>query len=575
MTDLLYLILRILAAAALIGLFFLWVRMSLDWFCRKEKDYLLEGIYSNRYLWLVIAVILGIATSFIYYFLVVRKKKITISRNLEYGVYSVVTVYFVLIGVWFAGKALDYYPMRADLTENKVYSLSGQTKNVIKELKTDVKATAFVRKLGSEAKYIEYMLTEMGRYSKRFKFEIIDIDIDPAKWQKYMIGEANTVVFEAGETPSDASAGPQNENIGPAARSAAYKRKDVKQQDIFQSDDPYNPQKIEPKGEQAFINAVYSLTEDKQRIVYFSEGHRELSIGQGDRNGLTELAKYLKTENYYIKTVKIATEGMVPEDCDLLIVAGPLNPFFDKEAEAVKNYLKNGGKAFFMLNPDLPCGLEKTLEYWNIKLEKGVVLDKRAFFQPILPIPSYKIHPITSPLDKDQVPLILPYSRGISDLKAKLDPRVVSRDDLLMTSESGWAAAEIKNGEKPVFKEGRDVKGPLALAVAVSEFVKADPKKTPASAESKETQFVVVGSSFFISNQWLTRSKGNLDFFINAANWMLKQENKISIRPAADDMKRLEITPTRTNIMFLVVVVLVPLAIVGSGIFVWFKRRSK
>ncbi len=501
-------------------------------------------------------------------------KNIMQNRNVRFGASAVLMTLATLCIIWFAQKILSDRPLRVDLTENKVYSLSDQTKKVIKELKTEVKATAFVRKLGSEAKYIEYMLTELGRYSPKFKFEIIDIDVDQVKWQKYMIGEANTVVFETGENPAGASAEPQKEKKAAAAKSLPYKRKDVKQQDIFQSD-PYNPQKIEPKGEQAFINAVYSLTEDKQRIVYFTEGHRELSIGQGDRNGLTELANYLKTENYYIKTVKISTEGMVPEDCDLLVVAGPLNPFFDKEAEAVKNYLKNGGKAFFMLNPDLPCGLEKTLEYWNIKLEKGVVLDKRSFFQPILPIPSYKIHPITSPLDKDQVPLILPYSRGISDLKAKLDPRVVSRDDLLMTSESGWAAAEIKNGEKPVFKEGRDVKGPLALAVAVSEFVKADPKKTPASAESKETQFVLVGSSFFISNQWLTQSRGNLDFFINSVNWMLKQENKISIRPASDDLKRLEITPLRANIMFLVLVVLVPLAVIGSGIFVWLKRRAK
>ncbi len=491
------------------------------------------------------------------------------NRDLRFGLSAVFLTLATLCIIWFAGKLLSDSPLRLDLTENKIYSLSDQTKRVMKELKAEVKATAFVRKLGTEAKYIEYMLTEMGRNSKKFKFEIIDIDVDQVKWQKYMIGEANIVVFETGENPAEAQGAAQKDK-----KPAPYKRKDVKQQDIFQVD-PYNPQKAEPKGEQAFINAVYSLTEDKQRVVYFSEGHKELSIGLADRNGLSELANYLKTENYYIKTVKIAAEGGVPEDCDLLVVAGPLNPFFDKEADAVKSYLRNGGRAVFMLNPDTCSGLEKTLEYWNIKLEKGVILDKRSFFQPVLPIPSYKIHPITSPLNKDQVPLILPYSRGISDIKAKLDPRVVSRDDLLVSSESSWAAAELKNGEKPSFKEGRDIKGPLALAVAVSEFVKTDPKKAPIDAEAKETQFVVVGSSFFISNQWLTQSRGNLDFFINSINWMLKQENKISIRPAADDLKRLEITPLRANIMFLAVVVLVPLAVISAGIFVWLKRRSK
>ncbi len=406
-----------------------------------------------------------------------------------------------------------------------------------------------------EWKYVEYMLSEMGRYNSKFKYELVDGDIDPAKIQQYMVNQPNTVVFESGK-----------------------KRKDVRPEEIFQMD-PTGQGKSEPMGEQAFMNAVLTLTEETQKTLYFTEGHKELNPASPENNGISEINRLLKGDNYIVKNVNIAKEGKIPEDCSLLVVAGPVLPFGVKEAELIKDYLKNGGKAVFMIDATIESGLGSVLEYWNVKLDDDLVLDKKqAYIDMRFPVPNYRIHPITNPLESERIPSFFPLARSISAAGKNLDKRIVTRDDLLVTSESAWGETELSGKTQPKYDEGKDLKSPLVLAAAVSEFVKDVKNTGKEEKELKETQFVLFGNSRFITNApagAMGTLKGNFDVFVNSVNWMLKQENKISIRPKAPGQKMLELNGARVLIIRLVTLVLVPLAVIGIGLYIWWKRRSK
>ena len=71
----------------------------------------------------------------------------------------------------------------------------------------------------------------------------------------------------------------------------------------------------------------------------------------------------------------------------------------------------------------------------------------------------------------------------------------------------------------------------------------------------------------------LVPQPGNVDFFMNALAWMTGDESAISIRPV--DLKVMALPLTRSQILIysFIVVILIPLASLGTGIYVWLKRR--
>ena len=85
---------------------------------------------------------------------------------------------------------------RLDLTEGKLYSLSGQTVKVLKNLEMEIKVTGFFRE-GSEGR-IRDLLTEFRYHSDKVSFTFVDPDKNPAMARRYGIRVYDTTVFEAG-----------------------------------------------------------------------------------------------------------------------------------------------------------------------------------------------------------------------------------------------------------------------------------------------------------------------------------------------------------------------------------------
>ena len=61
--------------------------------------------------------------------------------------------------------------------------------------------------------------------------------------------------------------------------------------------------------------------------------------------------------------------------------------------------------------------------------------------------------------------------------------------------------------------------------------------------------------------------------FLNIVNWLTADEDLISIRPKEQEDRRLDISGQKMNMLFWLSIVIFPLAVVGSGLAVWWKRR--
>jgi ABC-type uncharacterized transport system involved in gliding motility auxiliary subunit len=415
------------------------------------------------------------------------------------------------------------YHKRFDLTAEGLYTLSDQTKKIVGSLQKDVKVIRFDK---NEDPQLSDRMTEFKYLSKKISYERIDAQEKPEVARQYAARNGETLVV-AGERVE-------------------------------------RPQQTD---EQALVNAIVKVTRDKLKRVCFTEGHEEKSLSGTDADGFGTVESFLKNENYEPKSVNLITSGQVPAECDVLISAGPKKAFLPQEVAMIGKYLDEGGKAMLLIDPepdhpDSDPQLGDLLSAWNITAGTDVVLDASGAGRliglgPAAPLAvNYPEHPITK--DMKRAATFFPMSRSIKTGDSAKGEMFFT--DLLKTSENSWAETELKGNEAKM-DEGKDTKGPISLGVAAT-------KKTG----EKESRLVVIGDSDFASNRYI-RSLGNGDLFFNTVNWLAQDEDLISIRPKSATNRSVTMTEAQQSTLRWLIVLFMPLAVIGAGAYIWWKRR--
>jgi LPXTG-motif cell wall-anchored protein len=128
------------------------------------------------------------------------------------------------------------------------------------------------------------------------------------------------------------------------------------------------------------------------------------------------------------------------------------------------------------------------------------------------------------------------------------------------------------NNPKMGYDKGKDLQGPVSMAVAVNRDAKDAPK--PKDGEkAAQTRLVVVGNSTFVSNGIVGQSATNADLALNSINWLAQEESLIAIRPKQPQQRQINLTGGQMNGIFTVSVLGMPLAMLALGGFIWYRRR--
>ena len=363
------------------------------------------------------------------------------------------------------------------------------------------------------------MVAELETYSTRFSYEFIDPDRDPHRTEDYGIRRYDTLVLES----------------------------DDKQQQITELE------------EREIVNSLLKLTRERQDRIYLTVGHGERQlVDQPD--GLAQLQAQLGEIDYAVEdSLFLAREGAVPQNCAVLVVAGPRTPFFPGEVEAIRTYLAEGGAVLLLLDPLADSGLAELLGEWGVAVGDDFVIDTSGigslfgldFTTPVAL--SYGDHPVT----RKHEGLMTFFQLGRSvhfDEGAGREGAV-----LVQTSEAGWAETDLSvltgEGNQTVkLDEGVDPPGPVPLAVAAR-----DPEAGG--------RLVVFGDSDFATNQYFA-VQGNGDLVLNALSWLAEDEALISIRPREPGHNPIALTESDGEWIFWLSVVLYPGLIALVGIVV-------
>ncbi|HTS06994.1 MAG TPA: GldG family protein [Candidatus Eisenbacteria bacterium] len=451
------------------------------------------------------------------------------ARQTKYAAYAVTYILVVIAIVVVANVLADRYNKSYDATANKRYSLSDQTAKIVKGLKQPATITYFNQ--STRFRDGRDLLDQYANLSPKVQVKYVDPDKDPEVAREAGIRSLGTAVVQVGAKHEEAKSMTEEGITG------------------------------------AFIRDLKSTT----RTVCFTSGSGEHQLDNSDREGMSKFKEILSKDNYESKSVDLLTKAEVPSDCTTLVIAGPTKNYEQPEVDAIKKYVEEGGRAFFMLDPPLKLGhdeiadndaLMNLLQSWGVTPDKDLILDLNPLGQiagvgpEVAMVTSYASQPIV-----DQM-------RGTATgfpLARSLDIKNTDKTSVQKLFDSSSTSLATSNLSSPAvnMKDPKNKKGPLTIAAAGTYNT---------GKENSQGRFVVVGSSTWASNRFLDFN-GNDDLASNAINWLSSDEDLISIRPKAPEDRRITMTAGQLSWVRAVSQFGLPFAVVILGISVWWKRR--
>jgi len=418
---------------------------------------------------------------------------------------------------------------RWDLTEDQNFTLAPETLETLKSLPAPVKANAFFTgNMNSET--ARSLLEQYQFYSEgNLDYEFIDPDSNPVAAENAKITRDGTIVLVMGE----------------------------------------NQEQVTISSEQELTGALVRLINPVKSKVYFLTGHGEYSPEDTGDQSYALVKRTLEGKNYLVETLNLLATSTIPEDAEVIVIGGPREAMSQGEIELLTEYVNSAGGLVVMLEPvmltemeDADNPLEAYLnQTWGIGFQEDIVVDPTSG-QAFAPYAAqYGSHPITEKIQR--VTSQYPSTRSIV---SELQTPGTSQVQLVLTAPQAWAETDLEglNANPPqiAFTEGEDQAGPISIAVAAENF-------------ESEGKVVVYGDADFVTDGNFF-AFANSDIFVNSVDWAAGKEEIISLTPKSNT-QRVLVPPQKTvmNLIFLVVVVLMPALGLIGGVIVWTQKRRR
>ena len=435
------------------------------------------------------------------------------------GVFVVLLVALVALLAFFAQD----YRIEHDLTQTARNTLSQPTRDMLAKLAGPVKITAFVARQDARGD-LRKMIGDFLKPYQRAKPDINLTFVDPREEPK--LAQAAGIRVN-GESVLD------------------YNQKTERLTD-------YN--------EQSFVNALMRLARSRERLLMTLEGHGERRLTGIANHDLGEFGKQLAAKGFKTGSLNLAIAQEVPSNANILLIASPQVDLQPLEVQKIKQYLQKGGNLLWLIDPEPLHGLQPVAELLRLVLGPGTVIDPDAARYNASPAvavagdANYGRHPIT---DNFRLNTIFPFARQIG-INAGDDWRATR---LIEVAPRGWVEMG-KLDDKINFDKGRDVPGPINIAVALERNV-----------NERTQRVVVVGNGSFLANTFLGNG-GNLDLGINMINWLASDDALISIQPRPSPDSNLELGQYTLYLILFGFLIFLPLAFVSTGVIIWWRRRK-
>lgn len=339
----------------------------------------------------------------------------------------------------------------------------------------------------------------------------------------------------------------------------------------------FDPERFRParmvdfRGEEALAGAIAKVASGQAPRVYFSTGQGERSAEGTLTESISALRGALERDGFRSGVWDPTSDGAVPDDCELLCVIGPRQPFGVGQLEHLRTYLGRGGRLICALGLDAPQGegsLAALLSTMGLRHAPGVVCEAvvDALGRSLEGVPQcavLQLGPagmgqgleITEPLRLRDRRVVLSNSTSFDRGASPDGWRMLS---VLHTAPGAWRdRVDERTGARDyALDPARERSGVFDLCVLL---------------EQEESRVLALASAAFFSNGYL---EANRDFLMNAFNWMVERDSRVGVAARPDSSAMLDLTRgARMATLSWILWLILPAACAVAGLAVGRRRR--
>jgi len=503
------------------------------------------------------------------------------TKKLKYGTAAMaitiaVIVLVILINVIIALFS-DRVNMNLDLTPNKDFAITDETKDYLAKLNENVEICTTVDETyfqTSESKYIKQAYEVLKKYaagSDKISLNFVDMTVNPTyvdKYKQYYSGSVseNSIVLFNEDTK---------------------RIRVISVNDLFNTEINYYTMSqsiVSSKAEKTLTSSIMYITDPDPKTAVYLDVITESAVEGNVRS-------MLEDDGFDVVKIDPLTEE-IPAEASLIIVNSPLNDFSEELVDKLYNFMENDGnygKNMIYLastSQNATPNIDAFLAEWGVKVVSGVVSDSNQ--QNIL-AGSGGYGFVTYIGDSGTISTgdgaETSYTGGIPDetlenpvaaayvrpLEILFEHRGnVSAYSLLNTAETGYYLTEemtreyAETGVMPEIEEKS-----IPLIALSSKYVFKD-------NEQLLSNILVIGSDAVLNNGYTSQTYlNNGDYFISIVNKISGKESGIDILDKDLSGQTYQATESQISSMRVVFMFVVPGAAAVIGIAVWLRRRHK
>lgn len=465
---------------------------------------------------------------------------------------------------------------RWDWTEDRLFTLSDRSQQVLRELDQDIQVYVFLAQGEKDFADIETLLEEYKAVTPRIRVEWIDPDRDRARYQvladKFGIDTWLAGELTLSQVPVVVTAGDRKWKV---------ERHQLIVED-FDSFDDVDGHKLDLQSERAVTGAILEVTTGTPTRVCASAGHGEWELGSAGERSLDAVARELGWEKIEMEEIALSDSAGVPETCDALFVISPQRLFSPEEVSVVDRFLESGGNVLLAFDPVVKkqvlqsTGFEESLAKRGIVVGNDLVIENDESRQlpgnpgDLFITTDLSAHRLTDTIAKRGGGILLAVVRSVR-VEEGSDAMAIMQTTPLAVAEFDLEDAVGKAGQ-PGDLRARVV--PLAAAWEYEAPLGDDLK--PVERDGPEPgRLLVIGDSDWMSGELLDNPRlSNIDLLSSVAGWLTKREALINIAPRKAKARAVIMSDADLTNLLVRVVIMLPLASLIAGFGVWWSRRS-
>jgi len=489
-------------------------------------------------------------------------------KNKGFSIFAVILFLAVIILLnIFTGMLTDRFFLKVDLTDTGIYTLSEN-------------AAEFLSGVDERVDII--VLSEESTWRANSTFEMVGNIL-----RNYAASTGGHIRIQYVNPDLNSFNGPDYNNSLAELKEAHTELEDITHNDIIllserratvisfldffaQGSDAFGRMEVTGlRTDQELISALIYVLNEKIARVVFIDNHQE--------SPKEVFNLVFERTGYVSSTINLALED-IPDDTVVLVSAEPKFDFLNEEILKLEQYLAFGGNVIILYDPQLQTlpVLDSFLAEWGVVIENKLIFDEELTFIPQLGV--IGAHVVSGDLPSTEnaelittteIPLGVFLARPLRTESVRGGFNLFP---LIQTfSASSYAKDISEGGMFTTERESGDDSGPFTLAYNV--------RKSTRDAENNQVfaNLIVAGATIF-DDTFLSmygNSFYNTFLISNIANDLNPFGERMSIPVKDVSDSRMLVSAEGSRTILILMVIVLPLVIIATGVFVWRKRRHQ